>query len=322
MLGATHGKSTLHIHALTQSSTSSSPLHVQKFLPSISLPPRPLRLPALRPPAANPLRLGALQVAGGDPALVVGLGAGGDGRAVGADDGHLVGRVDLLGLAGGALRALAALAAAALLREERRDPGVVDEVAGAAERGGEEEVEEDAVFVKSEGFSLCSTRWAQNSHLRVEEADGRLDDADGLVVDLLGVDLAGGALEDGGEVEAQVLRVHLGREGVGEALALAGGDGDAVALRGQVAQDDGHLGRAGHVDGRRQRAAHDQHLHRLGLLVVHVEHRARRVPVDQLHAEDLGLREGGRDVDVQVGRLLLGRLLDIVLDLFDLGVGG
>lgn len=154
MLGATHGKSTLHIHALTQSSTSSSPLHVQKFLPSISLPPRPLRLPALRPSAAHPLRLGALQVAGGDPALVVGLGAGGDGRAVGADDGHLVGRVDLLGLAGGALRALAALAAAALLREERRDPGVVDEVAGAAERGGEEEVEEDAVVVTSEGVSL------------------------------------------------------------------------------------------------------------------------------------------------------------------------
>ena len=84
-------------------------------------------------------------MAGGDPALVVaGLGAARDGGAVGAHDRHLLGRVDLLALARGALGALAALAAAALLREERRDPGVVDEVAGAAEGGGEEEVEEDA----------------------------------------------------------------------------------------------------------------------------------------------------------------------------------
>jgi len=85
-------------------------------------------------------------VSGGDPALVddTGLCATGDGRTVGTDDGNLIGGVNLLGLAGGALGALAALAAAALLGEKSGDPGVVDEVADAAEGGKEEEVEEDA----------------------------------------------------------------------------------------------------------------------------------------------------------------------------------
>lgn len=101
---------------------------------------------ALRPTTAHAPRLRALQVSGGDPALVEGTGlrATGDSRAVGADDGNLVGRVDFLGLAGGARGALAAFAAAALLGEEGGDPGVVDEVDDAAEGGEEEEVEEDA----------------------------------------------------------------------------------------------------------------------------------------------------------------------------------
>jgi hypothetical protein len=101
---------------------------------------------ALRPAAAHAPGLRALQVSGGDPALVksTSLCAAGDGRAVGTNDGNLVGGVDLLGLAGGALGALAALAAALLLGEESGDPGVVDEVDDAAEGGEEEEVEEDA----------------------------------------------------------------------------------------------------------------------------------------------------------------------------------
>lgn len=85
-------------------------------------------------------------MSGGDPALVesTSLCAAGDGRAISTNNGNLVGGVDLLSLAGGALGALAALAAALLLGEESGDPGVVDEVADAAEGGEEEEVEEDA----------------------------------------------------------------------------------------------------------------------------------------------------------------------------------
>jgi hypothetical protein len=90
-------------------------------------------------------------VSGGDPALVesTSLCAASDGRAVGTNDGNLVSGVDLLALAGGTASTLAAFAAAALLGEQGSDPGVIDEVADAAESGEEEKVEEDAVRMKS-----------------------------------------------------------------------------------------------------------------------------------------------------------------------------
>lgn len=153
--------------------------------------------------------------------------------------------------------------------------------------------------------------------MRVEPAHGSLNDADGFVVDLAGVDLAGGALEHGGEVQAQVLRVHLGCEGVGESLVLAGGDGDAIALGGQVAQDGGDLRRAGNIDGSGERASDDQDLDGFGFLVVDVEDGAGGVAVDELDAEDFCVREGGLDVDVDVGGLLLAGVLDVVFDTLD-----
>ena len=158
--------------------------------------------------------------------------------------------------------------------------------------------------------------------MRVEPANGSLDNADGLVVNLAGVDLTGGALEHGGEVQAQVLGVHLGREGVGEGLLLAGGDADAELLGGEVPEDLGLVGLGG------ERAADDQDLDGLGLLVVDIEDGAGGVPVDELDAKDLCLGEGGGDVDVEVGCLLLEGVFDGLfdaLDLFDLGlvlVGG
>jgi hypothetical protein len=106
---------------------------------------------ALRPAAAHAPGLRALQVSGGDPALVEGtsLCAASNSRAIGANDRDLVSGVDLLALAGGTASTLAAFAAAALLGEQGSDPGVIDEVADAAESGEEEKVEEDAVRMKS-----------------------------------------------------------------------------------------------------------------------------------------------------------------------------
>lgn len=86
----------------------------------------------------------ALKVAGGDPALVVSLGATGNGRAIGADDADLLRGVDLLGALRRALCALTALATALLLGEESGDPGVVDEVAGTSKGTSKDKVEEDA----------------------------------------------------------------------------------------------------------------------------------------------------------------------------------
>jgi hypothetical protein len=118
------------------------------------------RLLALGPSAANPPGLRALQVLGGNPALVesTSLGTSGDSRAISANNRDLVGRVDLLSSLRRFLSALAALAAPLLLREQSRDPGVVDEVAGAAEGGEEEEVEEDAVEWV---FSLRRLKWVR-----------------------------------------------------------------------------------------------------------------------------------------------------------------
>jgi hypothetical protein len=80
-----------------------------------------------------------------DPALIVRLCAAGDSGAVSADNGNLVGRVDLLGAERRLLRALAALATTLLLGEEGGDPGVVDEVGDSAEDGENDEVQEDTV---------------------------------------------------------------------------------------------------------------------------------------------------------------------------------
>jgi hypothetical protein len=157
----------------------------------------------------------------------------------------------------------------------------------------------------------------KHSHLRVEPADGSLNNADGLVVDLASVDLAGGALEHGGEVQAQVLGVHLGRERVGESLLLACRDADAVFLRGEVLEDLGLVGLGG------ERAADNHDLDGLSLLVVDIEDGAGGVAVDELDTEDLCIGEGGGDVDVDVGGLLLAGVLDLflyALDLFDLDV--
>ena len=146
------------------------------------------------------------------------------------------------------------------------------------------------------------------SHLRVEPADGSLNNADGLVVDLASVDLTRSALEHGGEVQAQVLGVHLGRERVGEGLLLACGDAHAVLLRGEVPENLGLVGLSG------ERAADNQDLDGLGLLVVDIEDGAGGVAVDELDAEDLCVREGGGDVDVDVGGLLLAGVFDLLFD--------
>ena len=102
-------------------------------------------LPALRPcRTLYPLRFGPLQMSRRDPTFVVRLGATRHSRAIRTNDTDLVGRIDLLGAAGGFLGALAAFAAATLLGEEGGDPGAVDEITGAGEGGEEEEVEEDS----------------------------------------------------------------------------------------------------------------------------------------------------------------------------------
>lgn len=175
---------------------------------------------------------------GGDPARVVGLGAGsGNGGTVSANNGYLLGWVDLLGAAGRPLGALTTLAAALLLREEGGDPGVVNEEYSAAKNAEKNEIQEDA---RGSGQRLEIVRWMGAGsciHLRVKDAGGRLDNGDGLVVrgDSEGIGLL--VLDHSDELQADVLGVHLGREAVRQRLLLTAGDFQPVALAGEVAQD-------------------------------------------------------------------------------------
>ena len=79
-----------------------------------------------------------------NPALIISLGTGGNRRAIRTQDRDLIARVDLLAPLSRALRTITTLASTSLLREKRRDPGIIDEVDGGAEERGKEKVEEDA----------------------------------------------------------------------------------------------------------------------------------------------------------------------------------
>jgi hypothetical protein len=78
-----------------------------------------------------------------NPALIVRLRASSSRRSIRTRDANLIARVHLLASARGALSSFATLAAAPLLREECRDPRIVDEVYSSGESCREDEVEED-----------------------------------------------------------------------------------------------------------------------------------------------------------------------------------
>lgn len=127
-----------------------------------------------------------------------------------------------------------------------------------------------------------------NIHLRIKDAGRRLDDADGLVVDLVGVERAGLVLNNGGNVEGKVLRVQLGREAVGQGLALASRDLYTVALGSKVA-DNGRWAWSTRDANRRHERASDKHQrHGCGLIVGNGQHSLRGMAIDKLDAKDLG----------------------------------
>lgn len=155
-------------------------------------------------------------------------------------------------------------------------------------------------------FDWCARRTV-GLHLRVEQAGGPLNDGDGLVV---GGDSEDGVLrvpQNGDELEAEILGVELGREGVWDGLLSAGGNLDGVLLRGEVAHD---LRLA--IGLLEKRATNDADANGLGLVVGDGQTRLGGMAVDQLDSKDLALGERCRDLDVQVWCLGLGNFLDIL----------
>lgn len=119
------------------------------------------------------------------------------------------------------------------------------------------------------------------------------------------MDHASVVLEDGGQVEGQVLGVHLGSEAVGGSLLLASRDQKVVLAEGQVADS------LGADEGTTNEAKVD----RGSLMVGDGQNGVGRVAIDKLHAEDFRVREGNRDGDVQLGSLLDFRILNLLYDL-------
>lgn len=253
---------------------------------------------------------------GRDPALVV-LSTTGDSGPVRTNNGNLIGRVNVLRATGRLLSALATLAAALLLGKEGGDPGAVDEVDGPGEGAQENEVEEDArarsatASETASGGMEATLRAGRNIHLRVKNAGGSLNNADSLVVDGDGVEGFLRVLEHSYQLETHILGVHLGAEAVRDGLLLAGRNVERVALGGEILQDARFI--AGVLE---QRAADDGDADGLGLFIGDGQARLGGVAIDELHAEDLGLRKAGRHGDLEVGRL---GLLDDLFDVFDLG---
>ena len=80
-----------------------------------------------------------------NPAFIVSLCPRGNGRPISANDGDLIGRINLLRLAGGFLGPFTTFAATAGLWKEGGDPCTVDEVDGTEKARQEDKVKEDAV---------------------------------------------------------------------------------------------------------------------------------------------------------------------------------
>ena len=137
-------------------------------------------------------------------------------------------------------------------------------------------------------------------HLGVEEASGRLNNADSLVVDRDGDEVVLAVLQHSHELEAEILGVHLRREAVGNRLVGASGDLDGVALASEVTKDLRFS-----LDLLDQRATDNGDADGGWLIVDHGQTRLGGLAVDELDAEDLRLGERDGNGDVEVGRLRL-----------------
>lgn len=152
-------------------------------------------------------------------------------------------------------------------------------------------------------------------HLGIEEAGGSLDNGGAALIRRHLEDDALCVGEDGEQMQAHILRVHVEHKRVGKRLCLARLNLQAVLHDGQVAHNalvGGHV--IGKLLGRPQRAVGEEELDGPVLVVGDLDEGRRGAAIDQLEAEDVGVGERGSDVGVEGGgfRSSLGnRLLEL-----------
>lgn len=143
------------------------------------------------------------------------------------------------------------------------------------------------------------------SHLGIEEARVLLDDRNSAIEGLQSVKLALLA-HNSGQIETELLRMHVGLESEWQRLLLASRNLDGVLLGGEVAHDAGTLRIKVWCP---KTSADELHRHWFRLLVGEGDHGIGGLAIDELDAEDLSIGEGGRDTNGECWAL--GRVLDI-----------
>jgi hypothetical protein len=143
--------------------------------------------------------------------------------------------------------------------------------------------------------------------LGVEDASLGLHDAHGAIEGLNGEKLALTVRQNGGNVQTNILGVHLGREAVGDGLLRAGRDLNAIASGSQVADDLAVLLKVP------QAASEEVHGDGACFVVGDGDQRFGRTTIDELDAKDLRGGERSLGSDSKVGDLSLRDSLSILV---------
>lgn len=114
------------------------------------------------------------------------------------------------------------------------------------------------------------------------------------------VEIASGISDDSGELNADLLRLHVLGERERKLLLLAGRDLNVVLDRGQVAHD---AGVAGAVLGKLlhgvERASDEGDIDSIGILVVDLDDSLGRTTVDELDTENISFGESSLDISLE-----------------------
>lgn len=102
-------------------------------------------------------------------------------------------------------------------------------------------------------------------------------------------------------MQANILRLHVENEGVGQRLFLASGNSSLELNGGQVAEDGGVCwSLRAKLLGSHELATDEGNLNGLVFIVGDINDSLSRSAVDQLDAEDVGLGERGNDLSIQL----------------------
>lgn len=141
----------------------------------------------------------------------------------------------------------------------------------------------------------------------IEDASLGLHDAHGAIEGLNGEKLALTVRQNGGNVQTNILGVHLGREAVGDGLLRSSGNLDAIASGSQVANNLAVLLEIPEA------ASEEVHSDGVGLVVRDGDERFGRTTIDELNAKDLRGGERSLSRDSKVGNLSLRDSLSILM---------